>query len=537
MASKNTIVTRNTVGTDYPLPLVQGAQPFQKTRVYSNHSDLPKPRIISGQYQLETEVQLIEMKPGFYCLNHALRLEQLYGGSILSEAYNHLRSGDFHKIDNRLLQTLDSKGFIVPPGKAPDREHKRLMAIEDEKEVSDPSFTLLRILLTDICNLSCSYCKVIPNINNPMKTPTAMNRLAEVIQFFFTYSDREKPKIIHITGGEPTLFFDSVRSIIEMKEKYERQNENVWFVIGTNATRIDEEKAKYLAEKDVKCIVSMDGPKDIHDLLRTNWSGRGSWDDVDRGIRLLKDAGAEVSISMVIGRHTINDAHSIIDWFLEEYQPTGLGVNFMKPPTPGQKGYQYLIDPDLYADTMYAIHKSFRDRGLFLELVYRKLQPFVDQRYRYHDCGAAGGSNLNVDAKGNIGPCKSFLVMDKLALRDISAKAYQDTIVSKWRKRSPIYYEECNSCPARGMCGNGCAYDASIHTGDEMAIDVRSCEYTKRFNHLFLEDLFEQVLPNENGIGPTWWYSPTQEERQKLLGDVRARPKTLAYSIGHQTSE
>ena len=49
---------------------------------------------------------------------------------------------------------------------------------------------------------------------------------------------------------------------------------------------------------------------------------------------------------MVLGRHNLDHAEEVIGWFLDEYQPTGLGVNFMKPPTPGQADYDQLIAPD-----------------------------------------------------------------------------------------------------------------------------------------------------------------------------------------------
>jgi len=526
------VLSTRGAGTRDGLPVVGSSAGRAVTRVYGSAGDLPRCSISSG-LQLETAVDLLDLGTGAYCLNHALRQEQIFGGRILVDAFQCVRNG-VTPPDSALIDELLRVGFAVPVGESPDREHRRLMEVEDAKEVVDPSFTLLRILLTDVCNLSCSYCKVIPNVSAPQAQPTERSRLEEVVEFFFANSEAARPKIIHCTGGEPTLFFDQVKYIVHLKEHLQRPNENCWLVLGTNATLIKEERAAFLAEHDVKCIVSMDGPPAVHDLLRRNHAGRGSWKLVDRGVRALRAAGAEVSLSMVLGGHNLDQAHEIIQWFLDEYQPTGLGVNFMKPPTPDQKEYEYLVDPLAYADQMYGIHKAFRDRGLFMELVYRKLQPFVAQRYRYHDCGAAGGTNLNVDAKGNIGPCKSFLVMNRLALRDLDAQAYRETVVARWRKRSPIYYEYCDGCSARGMCGNGCAYDAMIHSGDEMAIDVRSCEYTKRFNRLFIEDLFEQVRPKP-AVDASWWHRPTREERQRLLGAVEARPRTLSYSIGHQT--
>jgi radical SAM protein with 4Fe4S-binding SPASM domain len=235
---------------------------------------------------------------------------------------------------------------------------------------------------------------------------------------------------------------------------------------------------------------------------------------------------------MVLGAHNIEQSSDIISFFMDEYQPTGLGVNYMKPPTPDQADYAFLIDEKSYAEQIYAIHRQFRDRGLFLELVYRHLEPFVKQEYRFHDCGAAGGNNLNVDAKGNIGPCKSFLLMGKLALGELDATEYKRTVIEKWRKRSPIFYKACEGCSARGMCGNGCAYDAFVHTRNEMAIDARSCRYTRYFNQLFLEDLYQRVRPAGGG---DWWCVPSQEDRLALLGQVRAIPNSLSYSIGHHT--
>lgn len=503
------------------------------TRVYRSAEDLPSATTSSADVQPETNVQLLDLGDGGYCLNHALRQQQLFGGTIVRDAWTALRSGSM-PVDPTLAATLISEGFAATRGDPPDRFHRELLAHEDAKEKMAPGFTLLRILLTDVCNLSCSYCKVIPNIDAPLAEPTDTDRLSAVVEFFFANSNEHTPKIIHVSGGEPTLFFDQVEHIVHTKERLERPGENCWVVMGTNATRITKGRARFLADHDVKCIVSMDGPEQVHDTLRRNHGGHGSWRAVDSGVRRLKEAGAEVSLSMVLGRHNLDDAHDTIEWFLDEYEPTGLGVNFMKPPTPDQRDYAHLVGSEDYARRMYGIHQAFRDRGLFLELVYRKLQPFVTRRYRYHDCGAAGGTNLNVDAKGNIGPCKSFLVMNKLALGELDAVAYRDLVVSRWRKRSPVYYDHCTGCPARGMCGNGCAYEAAVHSGDEMAIDLRSCEYTKVFNQLMIDDLYGQVRP-PGRVQPDWWHVPTDDERQALLGKVEARPHTLSYSIGHQT--
>ncbi|MGW4371900.1 radical SAM protein [Nocardia takedensis] len=481
--------------------------------------------------ELENDVQLIDLGDGYFCLNHALRQRQLYGDARLKIGVEQIGHSDRLPVSN-LRELLLTQGFLAAPGADKNAKRAELAAAEERRVHDAVDFSLLRILLTDFCNLKCDYCKVVQNVTAPQKAPTGLVRLTEVIEFFFANSTAERPKIIHCTGGEPTLHWPELEHILAEKKRLSRPGENCWIVIGTNATLITPDRARVLARNDAKCIVSMDGPRDVHDLLRPNHANRGSWRQVDRGIRILQEHGVEVSISTVFGKHNLSAADEIIEWFMNTYQPTGLGVNFMKPPTPEQHDYPYLVDGEDYAQILYRIHQRWRDQGLFLELVHRKLDPFVRGAYRFHDCGAAGGANINLDAKGKIGPCKSFLVMDKLAIDDLDSAEYSDTVLSKWRRRSPIYYEYCDGCAARGMCGNGCAYDAYVNHSDEMAIDQRSCQYTKRFNQLMVRDLFE-LSGGAQRADREGWFAITAVERKRVMGTVAARPNTLSYSIGH----
>lgn len=502
-----------------------------KTRLVS---EIPTDRATLTGGEFENDVQLIDLGDGYFCLNHSLRQAQIFGGVSFRDSIASIQDGGDPPA--KLRAALESSGFLAQTGHDKNAYRAELAARESQRVESDVDFTLLRILLTDFCNLKCDYCKVVKNVATPQKAPTGVQRLTEVVEYYFANSTASQPKIIHCTGGEPMLHWAEMEHLLNEKQRLSRPDENCWMVIGTNATLVTEDRAKVLGEHGAKCIVSMDGPADVHDLLRPNHADRGSWAQVDRGIELLKRHGVEISISMVFGNHNLARADEIIAWVMDRYEPTGLGVNFMKPPTPEQRDYAYLIEGEDYAETLYRIHQRWRDEGLFLELVHRKLDPFVHRTYRFHDCGAAGGSNLNLDAKGRIGPCKSFLVMDKLAIDDLDAAGYSDSVLTRWRSRSPIYYSHCDGCAARGMCGNGCAYDAFVNHDDEMAIDERSCAYTKRFNQLMIADLFE-VTGGRERVESEGWFLVTDAERRRVMGAVEARPNSLSYSIGHHAHD
>jgi uncharacterized protein len=481
----------------------------------------------------EKDVQLLRVAEGYYCLNHALRQQQIYGGEILKDAFDAINEGRDLGPYQPLLKAFRDEGFVVDDYARIAQAKEALIAEELQRgDQERPNFRLLRILLTDVCNLACTYCKVIYNVKGGVnKAPTKSDRLDDVIRFFFENSEERAPKIIQITGGEATLFKGKISDILESRRRYSRPDENCWVILATNATLITPEDAAMLAAERVKCIVSMDGPEDVHDTLRGHRNGKGSWKKVDAGVRLLKEAGVEVSISMVIGMHNVARAEEIIGWILDTYKPTGLGVNFMKAPTPEMTSFEYQISPRDYATALYGVHQRFRDRGVFLELPFRKIDPFVERYYRFHDCGAAEGANLNVDSNGNIGPCKSFLVRKELALPALDAEAYGQTVVKKWLKRSPVFAAACDGCCARGMCGNGCAYEAKFKNGDEMGIDRGACEYTQHFNHLMIQDVARMVKPE--GFDRNWWHIVRPEERRRVAGNVRAIEDTLSYSVGH----
>ncbi|MHA1228528.1 MAG: radical SAM protein [Candidatus Hodarchaeales archaeon] len=420
-------------------------------------------------------------------------------------------------------------------------EKERFLIAEDDNEsfedyipnpvVGPKNLNLLRILLTNKCNLNCKYCKVMPNIKNEMRPSVQEKVLKKVISCFFKNSiTASSPKTIHITGGEPMIYWGRIKYIVGEIERQKRKNERLKIVIGTNGILLDKKKACFIKKHNIKVIVSIDGRKHINDRLRLFKNGRGSFDQTINGLKKLKEAGVDIGLSMVVGKHNIDTLEQEISFLKERFSPLSFGVNYMKPPTELQNDFPFLVTPLEYVRAVYNAHKKFRPEGLFFELVFRQLLPFVERKFRYYDCGAAAGSTINVDSSGNIGPCKSFLVLDKL-----SEKIKSNININRvLMKRCPLFKQECQECEAIGICGNGCAYQSWIRNNDLLGLDSESCEYVKNFYSLFLKDLYEQI---KGKLAKREFYISTQEDRAKLLGKVRIDDLNLNSSIGHATKE
>lgn len=83
------------------------------TRVYGDVGALPTAPVSEDTFQLETNVQLLELGGGAFCVNHALRQSQLFGGRALRDAYRNLVES--RPVDERVMDELIAGGFVVPP--------------------------------------------------------------------------------------------------------------------------------------------------------------------------------------------------------------------------------------------------------------------------------------------------------------------------------------------------------------------------------------------------------------------------------------
>ena len=95
-------------------------------------------------------------------------------------------------------------------------------------------------------------------------------------------------------GGEPTLMgVEFFRRSVELAERYLRPGQRAVYTIQTNGTLLDAEWAAFFHEHDFLVGLSIDGPRELHDAYRVNKGGRGSFDQVMRGLGHLREGGVQ----------------------------------------------------------------------------------------------------------------------------------------------------------------------------------------------------------------------------------------------------
>ena len=158
------------------------------------------------------------------------------------------------------------------------------------------AFHLLAKPTGAVCNLDCSYCFF---LSKEMLYPGSRFRMAdELLEAYVKQLIEAHAGVTEVAiawqGGEPTLMgVDFFRRSVELAELYLQPGQRATYTIQTNGTLLDEEWAAFFKDNDFLVGISIDGPRELHDTHRVNKGGKGSFDQVMRGLSFLNDAGVE----------------------------------------------------------------------------------------------------------------------------------------------------------------------------------------------------------------------------------------------------
>jgi uncharacterized protein len=172
------------------------------------------------------------------------------------------------------------------------------------------AFHLLAKPTGAVCNLDCSYCFF---LSKEMLYPGSRFRMAdELLETYLRQLIEAHARSPEVTiawqGGEPTLMgLDFFRRSVELAELYLRPGQRAAYTIQTNGTLLDPEWAAFFREHGFLVGISIDGPRELHDAYRVNKGGKGSFDDVMRGLGHLREAGVEWNALTTI--HAANADH------------------------------------------------------------------------------------------------------------------------------------------------------------------------------------------------------------------------------------
>ncbi|MCF7862097.1 radical SAM protein [Candidatus Woesearchaeota archaeon] len=277
------------------------------------------------------------------------------------------------------------------------------------------------IILTEKCNLDCSYCYVFKSNKS-----SCLNTIEKTLCFLGSNFDQ-----IILSGGEPILKWDLIKRIVEWNKK------RSFVGIPTNGLLLDEDKLNYAERNGINFAISIDGPNSTD-------RGTGVFEILKRKISLFLKFKGIVRIRMTISPNEAEKAYDNFMFFVNlgftrlDIRPT-LGCYWSNEKINSFfKNYQKIVS-------------LVRNEGLNLKSLNKDSNENVA-------CPKIIQEVL-IDTEGVIYPCTFFLAIknrEKFKIGDVfsglDGKAMKK--ISQFRKCS--IFSKCRFCAPTGSCTKIC---------------------------------------------------------------------------------
>lgn len=358
-----------------------------------------------------------------------------------------------------------------------------------------PPLSLLIKPASSGCNLKCTYCFYHSLSDNRNVKSYGIMR-DEVLESMVkrVLNEANGHCSFAFQGGEPTLagleFFEK---LMELQRKHNYKNLKIYNSLQTNGTLIDESWAKFLSENKFLVGLSMDGPKEIHNLNRKDCYGLDTFSKVERATELFKKYNVEFNILCVVTSNTARHVNKIYRYFKEKDFKFLQFINCLDPLYEEKGKYNYSLKPQDYTKFL---------KNLF-DLWYEDFLNGNRVSIRYFDglletillgrsssCGMNGTCTCQfvVESDGSVYPC-DFYVLDKWRLgniQDMTMKELFETNKNhEFIKLSFKVHEECKKCKWFKLCKGGCRRCRDSKEDSDLELNYYCQSYKEFFEYAF----------------------------------------------------
>lgn len=334
------------------------------------------------------------------------------------------------------------------------------------------------------CNLRCGYCFAATGDFGGGRLLMSAETGKKAIDFLISRSGTRRHLEIDYFGGEPLMNLEVVKELTQYaKEQAKIHQKEFKLTLTTNGVLLDEKTQAFLNEEEISLVLSLDGRKEIHDQMRPNVAGKGSYETV---VQRFKE--------VIAGRPGKKD------YYLRGTY-TALNKDFSKDVLHmADIGFTELsVEPVVTQDERLAFTEEdlpllFSEYDfLSEEFLKRKAEGrpflffhFLQEMYhgpclqkRLSGCGA-GYEYAAVTPEGDLYPCHQFVGREEYKLGDLDQGWIRSDISEKFRQTNVLTKDGCQECWARFHCSGGCHANAEQFNNDIEKPYQLACELQKK---------------------------------------------------------
>jgi len=380
---------------------------------------------------------------------------------------------------------------------------------------SPRAFHVMTKPIGPICNLDCSYCfylekeKLYPDERKWKMSDQVLE--AYISQYICS---QDVPEISFAwQGGEPTLLgVEFFGRVVELQRKY-AGGKTIHNALQTNGTLLDDAWCDFLSRHRFLIGLSIDGPKELHDVYRVDKQQKGTFDDVLRGLWLLKKHGTDFNTLTVVNRLNSQKPLEVyrflkqigsgfmqfiplVERNAESVELKVRGMNLAEPPEIHDEQKppvtDWSVQPAQYGQFLCDIFDEWvrKDVGRYF------VQMFDVALGQWAGAGASlcvfaekCGNAMAMEHNGDLYSCDHY-VYPKYKLGNILNSSLGELVGSSKQRqfgedKKSTLPRYCRECDVRFACNGECPKHRFLHTPDgEWGLNYLCAGYKKFFHHV-----------------------------------------------------
>ena len=341
----------------------------------------------------------------------------------------------------------------------------------------------LCLMVAEDCNLSCKYC--FADGGTYGKTPAVMSPEVgtAAIDFLLKNSPGRNHYEVDFFGGEPLMNMPTLKTVADYARKKEAETgKRIKLTLTTNGILLNDEVIAWLNEKNISVVLSLDGRKEIHDAVRPDKGGRGTYDRAVKNFKKLTNSRSGENY-YIRGTYTKKNLDFTKD--VAAMYDAGFRILSIEP---------VVLKSGELAITKEDLPRIFEEYERLTEYYLEKAKssdPFNFFHFnidlsggpclhkRVAACGA-GHEYLAVSENGELYPCHQFVGNDAYKMGNIREGVTNKALSGVFRNSHIFNKPKCEACFARYLCSGGCHANAENLNGDLLFPYEIGCEIQKK---------------------------------------------------------
>ena len=384
-------------------------------------------------------------------------------------------------IEKEYIDAFYENGLIV------DNDENEFLSVKNDywNCVCSEQALFISIMPTLNCNLRCPYCFEHHDNNNI--TPEVEESILAYVKDKITNTNLEILKVDWY-GGEPTLKMDVIARMANKFIEICAENGLTYISsITTNATLLSEKNARILKEAAVTHMqITIDGPKEVHDVRRVGINGEGTFDKIVGFIRDYKEI-FEIVIRINVDKSNEHEVDELLEYLADNgfkdvpITIKGIVSSEERDVTDTQ------LEGKMLSDVIYQKNRHAIELGL---------KPAVLQYFDLKSDNFCIVDCLNqyiISPDGRLFKCgESYLDSDPgyVGKIDVEKKEFElnEALTNKWIK-DPFVDDKCQECEILPMCYGGCQMKRNVKKSCPCNMDLKY--HLKDYILLYLQSLEE----------------------------------------------